>query len=122
MAQDAEKKAFLTDAMRTQMHLAVRAAFRAGWLQLAFMEVGGEKAAGYLNFDYGDHIWVYNSGIDFALPRALAGLGAAGLPAAVGQRAQAPRLSISCAAMRSINTASARSTAVWCGQSSAAES
>jgi CelD/BcsL family acetyltransferase involved in cellulose biosynthesis len=64
MAQDDEKKGFLTDVMSKQMHLAVQAAFRAGWLQLAFMEVGGEKAAGYLNFDYGECIWVYNSGID----------------------------------------------------------
>jgi CelD/BcsL family acetyltransferase involved in cellulose biosynthesis len=33
-------------------------------LQLAFLEIGGEKAAGYLNFDFGNQIWVYNSGID----------------------------------------------------------
>ena len=65
MAQDAGKQAFLTDVMRSQMHLAVQAAQRAGWLQLAFLEVGGEKAAGYLNFDYANHIWVYNSGINF---------------------------------------------------------
>jgi CelD/BcsL family acetyltransferase involved in cellulose biosynthesis len=64
MAQDEEKKAFLTDVMRSQMRQAVQAAFRAGWLQLAFIEVGGEKAAGYLNFDYDGRIWVYNSGID----------------------------------------------------------
>jgi CelD/BcsL family acetyltransferase involved in cellulose biosynthesis len=65
MAQDAGKQAFLTGAMRSQMHLAVQAAQLAGWLQLAFLEVGGEKAAGYLNFDYANHIWVYNSGISF---------------------------------------------------------
>jgi CelD/BcsL family acetyltransferase involved in cellulose biosynthesis len=51
--------------MRSQMHMAVRAAQREGWLQLSFLEVDGVKAAGYLNFDYADHIWVYNSGIDF---------------------------------------------------------
>ena len=65
MANDPAKAAFLTSAMRTQMHLAARAAFKAGWLQLSFLEVNGEKAAGYLNFDYEDHIWVYNSGLDF---------------------------------------------------------
>jgi len=63
MGQDEAKKAFLTEVMRSQMHLAVRAAQRAGWLQLAFLEVNGVKAAGYLNFDYANHIWVYNSGI-----------------------------------------------------------
>lgn len=64
MAQDPAKKAFLTDVMRSQMRAAVWAAFRAGWLQLAFLEINGEKAAGYLNFDYGNHIWVYNSGLN----------------------------------------------------------
>ena len=65
MEHDADKQAFLTDAMRTQMRKSLRAAFRENWLQLAFLEIGGEKAAGYLNFDYGDRIWVYNSGIDY---------------------------------------------------------
>jgi CelD/BcsL family acetyltransferase involved in cellulose biosynthesis len=64
MAQDEAKQAFLTENMRTQMRASAKAAFQAGWLQLAFLEVGGEKAAGYLNFDYDNRIWVYNSGID----------------------------------------------------------
>jgi CelD/BcsL family acetyltransferase involved in cellulose biosynthesis len=50
--------------MRQQMHASIHAAFKAGWLQLAFLEIGGEKAAGYLNFDYAGHIWVYNSGLN----------------------------------------------------------
>ncbi len=65
MEQDAEKQIFLTEIMQIQMRAIMRAAFRESWLQLAFLEIGGEKAAGYLNFDYGNHIWVYNSGIDF---------------------------------------------------------
>jgi CelD/BcsL family acetyltransferase involved in cellulose biosynthesis len=65
MANDPEKAKFLTPAMRTQMHSIIQAAYNAGWLQLAFIEVDGEKAAGYLNFDYNNHIWVYNSGLDF---------------------------------------------------------
>jgi CelD/BcsL family acetyltransferase involved in cellulose biosynthesis len=64
MAEDPEKAAFLTPAMRAQMRLACRAAFECGWLQLAFLEVDGQKAAGYLNFDYLNRIWVYNSGMD----------------------------------------------------------
>jgi CelD/BcsL family acetyltransferase involved in cellulose biosynthesis len=63
MAQDPEKAAFLTPPMREHNRLACRAAFENGWLQLAFLEVDGRKAAGYLNFDYLDRIWVYNSGI-----------------------------------------------------------
>jgi CelD/BcsL family acetyltransferase involved in cellulose biosynthesis len=65
MAQDPEKDRFLTPIMRSQMHLAIQAAFKAGWLQMAFLEVGDEKAAAYLNFDYNGHIWVYNSGLNF---------------------------------------------------------
>jgi len=64
MADEPEKAKFLTEAMRRQMQLACRAAFENGWLQLAFLEVDGQKAAGYLNFDYLNRIWVYNSGID----------------------------------------------------------
>jgi len=66
MAQDPAKQAFLTQTMRSQMKAMIHAAFKAGWLQLAFMEVDGQKAAGYLNFDYGNRIWVYNSGLDFS--------------------------------------------------------
>jgi CelD/BcsL family acetyltransferase involved in cellulose biosynthesis len=65
MANDHHKEDFLTEVMRTQMRTSVHAAFKAGLLQLAFIEVDGYKAAGYLNFDYGNHIWVYNSGLDF---------------------------------------------------------
>jgi len=65
MAQDPEKDRFLTKEMRTQMHEIARAAYSAGWLQLAFLEVDGNKATGYMNFDFAGHIWVYNSGINF---------------------------------------------------------
>jgi hypothetical protein len=64
MAQDPEKAAFLTPAMREQMQLVLRCAFDEGCLQLAFLEIGGEKAAGYLDLDYLNRIWVYNSGLD----------------------------------------------------------
>lgn len=64
MAEEPEKAKFLTEAMRWQMHLSSRAAFENGWLQLAFLEVDGQKTAGYLNFDYLNRIWVYNSGIE----------------------------------------------------------
>jgi CelD/BcsL family acetyltransferase involved in cellulose biosynthesis len=64
MAEEPDKAKFLTEAMRLQMQLSCRAAFENGWLQLAFLEVDGQKAAGYLNFDYLNHIWIYNSGID----------------------------------------------------------
>jgi len=64
MAQDPEKEAFLTPSMREQFTRCIRQAFDCGCLQLAFLKVGGENAAAYLNFDYLNRIWVYNSGID----------------------------------------------------------
>jgi len=67
MAYDPAKENFLTDVMRTQMKAAVHTAFQAGWLQLAFLEIGGEKAAAYLNFDYANQLWVYNSGLNFEM-------------------------------------------------------
>jgi CelD/BcsL family acetyltransferase involved in cellulose biosynthesis len=42
-----------------------------GWLQLAFVEMDGVKAATLLNFDYSDSILVYNSGYDPASFRHL---------------------------------------------------
>ncbi len=64
MASDPDKAAFLTEPMRAQMRATAQNAFREGYLQLAFMEVFGQKAAGYFNLDYGNKIWVYNSGLD----------------------------------------------------------
>jgi CelD/BcsL family acetyltransferase involved in cellulose biosynthesis len=64
MAQEPDKDKFLTEAMCQQIRLSCRAAFENGWLQLAFLEVDGQKAAGYINFDYLNRIWVYNSGIE----------------------------------------------------------
>lgn len=64
MANDPHKQGFLTNAMREQFLRSVEAAQANGWLQLAFLEIAGRPAAGYLNFDYGDRIWVYNSGVN----------------------------------------------------------
>ncbi len=64
MADHPDKASFLTDKMKSQMKLSALEAFRGGWLQLAFLTVGEIKAAGYLNFDFDQKIWVYNSGIN----------------------------------------------------------
>jgi CelD/BcsL family acetyltransferase involved in cellulose biosynthesis len=64
MSHNAEKAAFLTPAMRAQFTEIVRVMAAHGWLLLAFLEVNGEPAAAYLNFDYGNRLWVYNSAID----------------------------------------------------------
>ncbi len=64
MAQDPEKAVFLTPQMRQTMKSTIQVAFTAGSLQLVFLTVNGAKAAAYLNFDYGNRIWVYNSGLN----------------------------------------------------------
>ncbi len=64
MAQDPEKEAFLTAEMVTAMSGTIKSAFAQGYLQLSFLEIDGQKAAAYLNFDYDNHLWVYNSGLN----------------------------------------------------------
>ena len=59
-----EKHDWLNDGRRSLFHDVADAAQQAGSLQLAFMEIEGQKAAGLFNFDYEDRIWVYNSGLD----------------------------------------------------------
>jgi len=64
MAEDPEKKAFLTREMVIAMTDTIKTAFKHGFLQLAFLEIDGQKAAAYLNFDYHNHLWIYNSGLN----------------------------------------------------------
>ncbi len=66
MEQDEDKVLFLTPKMRTFMRDVVHWAFREDLLHLAFLEIGGKKAAGYLSFHYLNRLWVYNSGINRA--------------------------------------------------------
>jgi CelD/BcsL family acetyltransferase involved in cellulose biosynthesis len=64
MACDEHKAAFLTPVMRAQFRAIAEAAERAGMLELAFLEIGGQKAAAYMTFTLGKRVWVYNSGMD----------------------------------------------------------
>lgn len=64
MADDPIKDTFLSPEMNVTMAGTMKTAFQEGYLQLAFLEINGRKAAGYLNFDYLNRIWVYNSGIN----------------------------------------------------------
>ncbi len=64
MKNDGDKQEFLRPSMQDFLRRVVHFAFEAGSLQLAFLEVGGQKAAAYLSFDYLNRIWVYNSGLN----------------------------------------------------------
>jgi len=59
-----EKDAFMDDKMVGFFREICRAAFHAGWLNLAFIHVNDSVAATMLNFDYDTQILVYNSGYD----------------------------------------------------------
>ncbi len=63
MVQDSNKASFLTDAMRAHMTATLKSAFEHGYLWMAFLEVGGVKAAAAVNFDYKNKLWGYNSGL-----------------------------------------------------------
>jgi CelD/BcsL family acetyltransferase involved in cellulose biosynthesis len=64
MRNNPQKAAFLTEEMELQIKTSAESAHQAGWLQLAFLTVGDLKAAGFLNFDFDQKIWIYNSGIN----------------------------------------------------------
>lgn len=66
MTEDPEKAKFLSPLMRENFRTTIHCAFNEDCLMLAFLTVDGQKAAGYLNFDYLDQLWVYNSGMSRA--------------------------------------------------------
>ncbi|HEY73235.1 MAG TPA: GNAT family N-acetyltransferase [Thermoflexia bacterium] len=69
------KAEFLTPRMRNFFRQLTPVAYDAGWLQLAFLKVGGQKAAAYLNFIYDNRVLVYNSGLDWrTFPKLGAGI------------------------------------------------
>jgi len=64
MANDEQKRAFLTSPMRETFRKIMHCAFEAGCLHMAFLEFDGERAAAHVSFDYLKRIWAYNSGIN----------------------------------------------------------
>ncbi len=59
-----EKRDWLNDGRRALFYSVAEAAQESNMLQLMFLKVDGRKAAALFNFDYGNRIWVYNSGLD----------------------------------------------------------
>ncbi len=66
-----EKDAFMDPTMQAFFLDVAQVLHDEGWLQLAFVEMEGEKSASLLNFDYNNAILVYNSGYDPASFRHL---------------------------------------------------
>ncbi len=63
-----DKHAFMTPEMQAYFRAIAEVLAAQGWLQLSFLEIGGQAVASYFCFDYGDEsrrdILVYNSGYD----------------------------------------------------------
>jgi CelD/BcsL family acetyltransferase involved in cellulose biosynthesis len=64
-ASTPDKATFLNPQMRDFFHRLSRVTYDAGWLQLVFLEIDGQKAAAYLNFVYNNRVLVYNSGLNW---------------------------------------------------------
>jgi CelD/BcsL family acetyltransferase involved in cellulose biosynthesis len=62
MAQDPNKKDFLTPQMRQHIRNTAQVAFSENWLQLAFYTIDNQKAAANMSFIFNDRLWLYNSG------------------------------------------------------------
>lgn len=59
-----EKDVFMNPQMQAFFHAIANILGERGWLQLSFLEIGGQAQASYFCFDYGGEILVYNSGYD----------------------------------------------------------
>lgn len=65
MAQDPNKRAFLTEIMQKHLHNTARIFFEQGWLHLSFFTLDGQKAAAYMSFIFNNRLWLYNSSWDW---------------------------------------------------------
>lgn len=66
-----DKDSFMTPAMQVYFRDLAHVMLAAGWLELSFIEVNGQRAATYFSFAYDNQTLLYNSGYD---PQAYAGL------------------------------------------------
>ncbi len=69
-----EKADFMDARNRAFFHAMGQATYAAGYLQLAFLTLNGQRVAAYLNFLYDDRVMVYNSGLDPAAYRLSPGI------------------------------------------------
>jgi CelD/BcsL family acetyltransferase involved in cellulose biosynthesis len=78
-ASTPDKEAFLTPRMRSFFRELAHAMYDAGWLQLVFLEIEGQRVAAYFNFIYNNRVLVYNSGLDWqSFPHLSTGIVLAG--------------------------------------------
>lgn len=64
-ASDPQKQRFLENERHVTFFRNIMPIMRErGWLEMSFLTIDGERAAGYINFVYGERVMVYNSGLD----------------------------------------------------------
>jgi CelD/BcsL family acetyltransferase involved in cellulose biosynthesis len=59
-----DKHQFMDDAMADFFRGMAETLLPTGWLWLSMLDVEDKPVSGLLSFDYGNRIWVYNSGFD----------------------------------------------------------
>jgi CelD/BcsL family acetyltransferase involved in cellulose biosynthesis len=91
MREESQKDAFLQGTMTEQIKAIAQAAADHGWLDMRFLMVGRDKAAGYINFNYNNRVWVYNSSMAGKFANLSPGIALIGLllQEAIGQGAEA---------------------------------
>ncbi len=63
-SQPAKAQFLANTANATFLRQIAHVTFDRGWLQLSFLMINGIRCAAYFNFDYGDAVQVYNSGLN----------------------------------------------------------
>ncbi|MDY6917188.1 MAG: GNAT family N-acetyltransferase [Chloroflexota bacterium] len=71
---EGEKAGFMTEERRAFFETMVRALAARGYVRLWFLEIGRVRAATVLCFDYGNDLYLYNSGYDSEYSSLSAGL------------------------------------------------
>ncbi|MEK7282135.1 MAG: GNAT family N-acetyltransferase, partial [Chloroflexota bacterium] len=69
-----DKRAFMTPQMADFFKGMMQALAEKGFLRIFFLEIGGTRVAAVISFDYGNEVYIYNSGYDPSLASLSPGL------------------------------------------------
>lgn len=71
---DAAKAEFMDERMADYFRDLAASLAETGWLELAILNIGDQHAAAYFSFNYGNRLYLYNSGYDPRLAAYSAGI------------------------------------------------
>ncbi len=72
-SQKGDSGIFFSKAQRNFYAAVFERFFRAGWLELAFLNVAGERVAGVCQFSYGNAVYYYQTGYDVSWEKSSVG-------------------------------------------------